>query len=132
MFGPIKKIIKLLICDETDTTDFDDDVDDIDDVDDVDDLGDIDGVAEILDESSDMDENVHNALTSGISAESISDKELAEMSGDNNSQKAHYHPPFTGIKGCNICRSSKCPIFTPVTPESDCCICGHHKNDHEW
>jgi hypothetical protein len=105
---------------------------DTDDVDDVDDIDSVDDVDDIIGEIDGADVDVDDLLTGGITTDSVSDEELSELTEKKTENKHYRSVSFTGIKGCNICRMSRCPRFTPVSPESEWCICGHNKNDHEW
>lgn len=129
MFRLVRMLVKAVVGDESEELE-PVDVDDVDvDADDCDAGIDV-GV--LVGEAGGVDDDVNAALSGGITAESVSDKELEEMSGKDKQEKHYRHIPFTGIKGCNYCRKSKCPVFTPVAPNSDLCVCGHDKGDHEW
>ena len=106
------------------------DVDDVDDIDDVDgtdpdgDSGDSDIVADIADVDTTEPGSVDDILNKGITTDSVTDEELAELQGKK-------EPTFTGHTAvkCNVCG---CDCFIPTSNDPKRCKCGHSIYQHEW
>ena len=110
---------------EVDVADADvDDVDDIDDADADGDSGDSDIVADIADVDTTEPGSVDDILNKGITTDSVTDEELAELQGKK-------EPTFTGHTAvkCNVCG---CDCFIPTSNDPKRCKCGHSIYQHEW
>ena len=103
------------------------DVDDVDDIDDADadgDSGNTDIVADIADVGITEPGSVDDILNKGITTDSVTDEELAELQGKK-------EPTFTGHTAvkCNVCG---CDCFVPTSNDPSRCKCGHSMYQHEW
>lgn len=103
------------------------DVDGLDDIDDADadgDSGNTDIVADIADVDTTEPGSVDDILNKGITTDSVTDEELAELQGEK-------EPTFTGHTAvkCNVCG---CDCFVPTSNDPKRCKCGHSIYQHEW
>ena len=103
------------------------DVDGLDDLDDADadgDSGNTDIVADIADVDTTEPGSVDDILNKGITTDSVTDEELAELQGKK-------EPTFTGHTAvkCNVCG---CDCFVPTSNDPKRCKCGHSIYQHEW
>ena len=103
------------------------DVDGLDDIDDADadgDSGNTDIVADIADVDTTEPGSVDDILNKGITTDSVTDEELAELQGKK-------EPTFTGHTAvkCNVCG---CDCFVPTSNDPKRCKCGHSIYQHEW
>lgn len=69
--------------------------------------------------------SVKDMLNSGISTQSVSDEELAELSGK------HDQTSFEGHTACQ-CNVCGCGHFVPSSGDGKYCKCGHDVYQHEW
>ena len=106
---------------EVDVADTDVDVDDVDGTDPDGDSGDSDIVANI---GTTEPGSVDDILNKGITTDSVTDEELAELQGKK-------EPTFTGHTAvkCNVCG---CDCFIPTSNDPKRCKCGHSIYQHEW
>lgn len=112
---------------EVDVADTDIDVDDVDGTDpngDSVDSGNSDIVADIADVGTTEPGSVDDILNKGITTDSVTDEELAELQGKK-------EPTFTGHTAvqCNVCG---CDCFIPTSNDPKRCKCGHSIYQHEW
>ena len=103
------------------------DVDGLDDIDDADadgDSGNTDIVADIADVDTTEPGSVDDILNKGITTDSVTDEELAELQGKK-------EPTFTGHTAvkCNVCG---CDCFVTTSNDPKRCKCGHSIYQHEW
>ena len=104
--------------------DTDVDVDDVDGTDPDGDSGNSDIVADIADGGTTEPGSVDDILNKGITTDSVTDEELAELQGKK-------EPTFTGHTAvqCNVCG---CDCFIPTSNDPKRCKCGHSIYQHEW
>ena len=97
---------------------------DVDDVDGTDADGESDIVADIADGGTTEPGSVDDILNKGITTDSVTDEELAELQGKK-------EPTFTGHTAvqCNVCG---CDCFVPTSNDPKRCKCGHSIYQHEW
>lgn len=106
----------------------DTEVDDVDDVDDNNPDGDSvdnDIVLDVAGGGSAKPGSVDDMLNRGITTDSVTDEELAEL------QEKKEPVSFTGHTAvkCNVCG---CDCFVPTTNDPSRCKCGHSMYQHEW